>query len=47
MYLAMESAVDKKTAADMMAKFTREQQANIALLRKLGPDAYSLKGMAD
>ncbi len=35
MYLGMEPAVDKKTAADTMSKFTREQQANIALLRKM------------
>jgi hypothetical protein len=43
MYLAMETAVDKKTAAEMMSKFTKEQQANIALLRKLGPAAYTLE----
>jgi hypothetical protein len=43
MYLAMESAVDKKAAAEMMGKFTKEQQANIALLRKMGPAAYTLK----
>jgi predicted Fe-Mo cluster-binding NifX family protein len=43
MYLGMEPALDKKGAAEMMAKFTREQQANIALLRKLGPAAYSLE----
>lgn len=42
MYLAMEPALDKKGAADTMAKFTKEQQANIALLRKLGPAAYTL-----
>jgi hypothetical protein len=42
MYLAMETAVDKKTAAEMMGKFTREQQTNIALLRKMGPAAYTL-----
>jgi len=47
MYLAMESAVDKKTAAETMARFTREQQANIALLRKMGPAAYTVKGMGD
>jgi hypothetical protein len=40
MYLAMETAVDRKAAAEMMGKFTKEQQANIALLRKLGPAAY-------
>jgi hypothetical protein len=43
LYLGMEPAVDKKTAAETMSKFTREQQANIALLRKLGPAAYSLE----
>jgi hypothetical protein len=42
MYLGMETAVDKKAAAEMMGKFTKEQQANIALLRKLGPAAYTL-----
>lgn len=42
MYLGMETAVDKKAAAEMMGKFTREQQANIALLRKMGPVAYTL-----
>ncbi len=42
MYLAMEPALDKKGAADTMAKFTKEQQANIALLRKLGPAACTL-----
>jgi hypothetical protein len=43
MYLGMEPALDKKGAAEMMARFTKEQQANIALLRKLGPAAYSLE----
>jgi hypothetical protein len=43
LYLGMEPAVDKKTAAETMAKFTKEQQANIALLRKLGPAAYSFE----
>jgi hypothetical protein len=47
MYLAMETAVDKKAAAEMMSKFTREQQANIALLRKMGPAAYTLKESAN
>ena len=42
MYLAMEPALDKKGAAETMAKFTKEQLANIALLRKLGPAAYTL-----
>jgi hypothetical protein len=42
MYLGMETAVDKKAAAEMMGQFTKEQQANIALLRKLGPAAYAL-----
>jgi hypothetical protein len=44
---AMESAVDKKSAAEMMGKFTKEQQANIALLRKMGPAAYTLKEAAN
>jgi hypothetical protein len=43
MYLGMEPALDNKGAAEMLAKFTKEQQANIALLRKLGPAAYSLE----
>jgi hypothetical protein len=43
MYLGVEPALDKKGAAEMMAKFTREQQANIALLRKMGPAVYSLE----
>jgi hypothetical protein len=42
-YLGTEPLLDKKAAAEMLAKFTREQQANIALLRKLGPAAYSLE----
>ena len=41
MYLGMEPALDKKRAAEMMAKFTREQQANIALLRKMGPQVWA------
>lgn len=43
MYLAMEPALDKKGAADTLARFTKEQQANIAMLRKLGPEAWSLR----
>ena len=42
MFVGMESMMDKKQAAEMMGKFTREQKANIALLRKLGPSAYTL-----
>jgi hypothetical protein len=43
LYLGMEPALDKKTTAETMRKFTKEQQANIALLRKLGPAAYGLE----
>ncbi|MBQ5939600.1 MULTISPECIES: hypothetical protein [unclassified Massilia] len=42
LFVGMESMMDKKQAAEMMGKFTREQKANIALLRKLGPSAYTL-----
>ena len=42
-YLGTEALMGKKAAAETMAKFTKEQQANIALLRKLGPAAYSLE----
>ena len=42
MFVGMESMMDKKQAAEMMGKFTKEQKANIALLRKLGPSAYTL-----
>ena len=42
MFVSMESMMDKKQAAEMMGKFTKEQKANIALLRKLGPSAYTL-----
>jgi hypothetical protein len=42
LYLAMEPALDKKGAAETMARFTKEQLANIALLRKLGPAAYAI-----
>ena len=41
LYLGMETAVDKKAAAEMMGKFTKEQQANIALLRKMGPQVWA------
>jgi hypothetical protein len=47
MYLGVEPLAGKKSAAEMMAKFTKEQQANIALLRKMGPSAYTLNEFAD
>lgn len=33
MYVAFEGAMDKKGAAEMLAKFTPQQRANIALMR--------------
>lgn len=41
MFVSMESMMNKKQAAEAMGGYTREQQANIALLRKLGPAAYA------
>ncbi|MFD2368002.1 hypothetical protein [Pseudoduganella sp. GCM10020061] len=35
MYVALESQMDKKGAADLMAGYTREQRANIALMRTM------------
>jgi hypothetical protein len=43
MYLVHEKMAGKAEAAKMQAKLTREQQENIALVRKLGP-AASLNG---
>ena len=37
LYLTHEAMAGKAEAARMQAKLTREQQANIALVRKLGP----------
>lgn len=34
LYVGLEPTMNKKQAAEMLAKFTKEQQANIALLRK-------------
>jgi glutamine synthetase adenylyltransferase len=35
MYVALESQMDKKGAANLMAGYTREQRANIALMRTM------------
>ncbi|WP_020654784.1 hypothetical protein [Massilia niastensis] len=40
MFVALEASMDKQKAAEMMGTFTREQRANIALLRKMGPAAH-------
>jgi hypothetical protein len=34
MFVALEPSMNKKQAAEMLSGFTREQQANVALLRK-------------
>ncbi len=34
MFVALEPSMNKKQAAEMLASFTKEQRANIALLRK-------------
>lgn len=39
LYLTHEAMAGKAEAAKMQARLTREQQANIALVRKLGPAA--------
>jgi hypothetical protein len=36
-YVAFEESMDKKKAAQMFAGYTKEQQANIALMRKMKP----------
>lgn len=41
MHLTYEKMASKDDVAKQYAKLTKEQQANIALLRKLGPAAYS------
>ncbi|MEH6437998.1 hypothetical protein, partial [Massilia sp. DD77] len=41
MFVGMEPMMNKKQAAEMLGGFTKEQKANIALLRKMGPEAYS------
>lgn len=35
MYVALESQMDKKGAAELMASYTREQKANIAFMRNI------------
>ncbi|VXB65155.1 hypothetical protein [Massilia sp. 9I] len=41
MHLTYESMASKADVAKQYAKLTKEQQANISLLRKLGPAAYA------
>jgi len=41
MFVALEPSMNKKQAAEMLAGFTREQQANVALLRKTDLSAFS------
>ncbi|MCC2974148.1 hypothetical protein [Massilia sp. IC2-476] len=41
MHLTYEKMGSKDDVAKQYAKLTKEQQANVALLRKLGPAAYS------
>lgn len=36
-YVMFEDSMDKKGAADMFAKFTKEQRANVALVRAMNP----------
>ncbi|MBB3222242.1 hypothetical protein [Pseudoduganella umbonata] len=36
-YVMFEESMDKKGAADMLAKFTREQRANVAFVRAMNP----------
>lgn len=40
MFVALEPSMNKKQAAEMLAGFTREQQANVALLRKTDLSAF-------
>lgn len=40
MYVALEPGMNKKQAAEMLSGFTREQQANVALLRKTDLSAF-------
>jgi hypothetical protein len=41
MFVGLEPTMNKKQAAEMLASFTREQQANIALLRKTDMKAFN------
>ena len=36
-YVMLEDSMDKKGAADLLAKFTKEQRANVALVRAMNP----------
>lgn len=36
-YVMFEDSMDKKGAADMLARFTKEQRANVALVRAMNP----------
>jgi len=40
MFVGLEPSMNKKQAADMLAGFTREQRANVALLRKTDLRAF-------
>jgi hypothetical protein len=40
LFVSMESMMNKKQMAEQMAGFTKEQRANVELLRKLGPSYY-------
>ena len=40
MFVALEPSMNKKQAAEMLSGFTREQQANVVLLRKTDLSAF-------
>ena len=41
MFVGLEPTMNKKQAADMLASFTKEQRANVALLRKTDMSAFN------
>lgn len=41
MFVGLEPTMNKKQAADMLAKFTKEQRANVELLRKTDLKAFN------
>ncbi len=41
MFVGLEPSMNKKQAADMLASFTKEQRANVALLRKTDMKAFN------
>lgn len=41
LHLTMEKSSSRQDFAKQYASLTKEQQANIVLLRKLGPSAYA------